>query len=150
MLRYSLRVGGVGGGGGVVVGVGVESVRYLLYVFQGNLLEIGGYGILIFFVVHNTFKFARHMWKPYGNSTWISKVCKFVWRLISSSDPHPTPTHTHITDAQTSLLYSMTPPNVQGAVSIRKTVLPGMAIPMLKIRRPNGRLIFNMEIAIRR
>ena len=39
---------------------------------------------------------------------------------------------------------------VQGAVSIRKTVLPGMAIPMLKIRRPNGRLIFNMEITIRR
>ena len=38
----------------------------------------------------------------------------------------------------------------QGAVSIRKTVLPGMAIPMLKIRRPNCRLIFNMEIAIRR
>ena len=37
-----------------------------------------------------------------------------------------------------------------GAVSIRKTVLPGMAIPMLKIRRPNGRLIFNMGIAIRR
>ena len=33
---------------------------------------------------------------------------------------------------------------------IRKTVLPGMAIPMLKIRRPNGRLIFNMEIALRR
>ena len=40
--------------------------------------------------------------------------------------------------------------NQQGAVSIRKTVLPGMAIAMLKIRRPNGRLIFNMEIAIRR
>ena len=40
--------------------------------------------------------------------------------------------------------------SIQGAVSIRKTVLPGMAIPMLKIRRPNGRLIFNMEIAIRR
>ena len=39
---------------------------------------------------------------------------------------------------------------VLGAVSIRKTVLPGMAISMLKIRRPNGRLIFNMEIAIRR
>ena len=38
----------------------------------------------------------------------------------------------------------------QGAVSIRKTVFPGMAIPMLKIRRPSGRLIFNMEIAIRR
>ena len=41
-------------------------------------------------------------------------------------------------------------PQNLGAVSIRKTVLPGMAIPMLKIRRPNGRLIFNMEIAIRR
>ena len=40
--------------------------------------------------------------------------------------------------------------DMQGAVSIRKTVLPGMAIPMLKIRRPNARLIFNMEIAIRR
>ena len=40
--------------------------------------------------------------------------------------------------------------HAQGAVSIRKTVLPGMAIPMLKIRRPNGRLIFSMEIAIRR
>ena len=37
-----------------------------------------------------------------------------------------------------------------GAVSIRKTVLPGMAIPMLKIRRSNGRLIFNIGIAIRR
>ena len=40
--------------------------------------------------------------------------------------------------------------DILGGVSIRKTVLPGMAIPMLKIRRPNGRLIFNMEIAIRR
>ena len=38
----------------------------------------------------------------------------------------------------------------QGAVSIRKTVLPSVAIPMLKIRRPNGRLIFNMEIAKRK
>ena len=40
--------------------------------------------------------------------------------------------------------------NTRGAVSIRKTVFPGMAIPMLKIRRPSDRLIFNMEIAIRR
>ena len=38
----------------------------------------------------------------------------------------------------------------QGAVSIRKTVLPGVAIPMLKIRRPNGRLFFNIGIAIPR
>ena len=40
--------------------------------------------------------------------------------------------------------------NDLGAVSIRKTVLPGMAIRMLKIRRPKGPLIFNMEITIRR
>ena len=40
--------------------------------------------------------------------------------------------------------------DVHGAVSIRKTVLPGVAIPMLKIRRPNGRLIFNIGIAIPR
>ena len=39
---------------------------------------------------------------------------------------------------------------LQGAVSIRKMVLPGVAIPMLKIRRPNGRLIFNIGIAIPR
>ena len=38
--------------------------------------------------------------------------------------------------------------NSQGAVSIRKTVLLGMVIPMLKIRRPTGRLIFNMGIPI--
>ena len=59
-----------------------------------------------------------------------------------------------------AILYPKSPTNLvvevgikhshQGAVSIRKTVLPGMAIPMLKIRRPNGRLIFNMEITIRR
>ena len=48
------------------------------------------------------------------------------------------------------VVYAITYAWDQGAVSIRKTVLPGMAIPMLKIRRLNGRLIFNMEIAIRR
>ena len=47
-------------------------------------------------------------------------------------------------------IYAKSADDIQGAVSIRKMVLPGMAIPMLKIRRPNGRLIFNMEIAIRR
>ena len=49
-----------------------------------------------------------------------------------------------------SLIWTKSDTYSQGAVSIRKTVLPGMAIPMLKIRRPNGRLIFNMEIAIHR
>ena len=48
------------------------------------------------------------------------------------------------------IVSSLNIPGDQGAVSIRKMVLPGMAIPMLKIRRPNGRLIFNMEITIRR
>ena len=49
-----------------------------------------------------------------------------------------------------SMLFGGIQMDALGAVSIRKTVFPGMAIPMLKIRRPNGRLIFNMEIAIRR
>ena len=53
-------------------------------------------------------------------------------------------------DLATSRFRKIFQNGVLGAVSIRKTVLPGMAIPMLKIRRPNGRLIFNMEIAIRR
>ena len=53
------------------------------------------------------------------------------------------------------LFYPTPPPCIifpiyQEAISRRKMVLPGMVIPMLKIRRPNGRLIFNMEIAIRR
>ena len=51
---------------------------------------------------------------------------------------------------KTRELINTMPVDVQGAVSIRKTVLQGMVIPMLKIRRPNGRLIFNMDIAIRR
>ena len=51
---------------------------------------------------------------------------------------------------QKTMVINMNLMKEQGAVSIRKTVLPGMAIPMLKIRRPNGRLIFNMEITIRR
>ena len=57
---------------------------------------------------------------------------------------------THPSQFALSALYIVACVGHQGAVSIRKTVLPGMAIPMLKIRRPNGRLIFNMEIAIRR
>ena len=53
-------------------------------------------------------------------------------------------------DPSSNLLYAGDDHTPQGAISIRKMVLPGMVIPMLKIRRPNGRLIFNMEIAIRR
>ena len=52
--------------------------------------------------------------------------------------------------AHRKLQLDWTPLDYLGAVSIRKTVLRGITIPMLKIRRPDGRLIFNMEIAIRR
>ena len=60
------------------------------------------------------------------------------------------PHKVNIVISQPQLLDPANIEEAQGAVSIRKTVLPGMAIPMLKIRRPKGRLIFNMEIAIRR
>ena len=65
---------------------------------------------------------------------------------------HPSYLHNEIsyTGKMTSVYWIRALQGHQGAVSIRKTVLPGMAIPMLKIRRPNGRLIFNMEITIRR
>ena len=46
------------------------------------------------------------------------------------------------------IIYQHRLDNDLGAVSIRKTVLLGMVIPMLKIRRPSGRLIFNMGIPI--
>ena len=59
-------------------------------------------------------------------------------------------THMNVASCMDLFFYAVGWQSNQGAVSIRKTVLPGMAIPMLKIRRPNGRLIFNMEIAIRR
>ena len=68
-------------------------------------------------------------WNLINPHNWQVPLC--VMQAIETSSPERKQSH-------------------QGAVSIRKTVLPGMAIPMLKIRRPNGRLIFNMEIAIRR
>ena len=51
----------------------------------------------------------------------------------------------HSSSLDQTILYTE---RVLGAVSIRKTILLGMAIPMLKIRRPTGRLIFNMGIPI--
>ena len=65
----------------------------------------------------------------YGMNSWHNK-CIHIDGLVQ--------------ERHNSIAYAL------GAVSIRKTVLPGMAIPMLKIRRPNGLLIFNMEIDIRR
>ena len=67
---------------------------------------------------------------------------------ISSSTSSSSSSLSYISSSSTLYLYIIR--NDLGAVSIRKTVLPGMGIPMLKIRRPNGRLIFNMEIAIRK
>ena len=105
----------------------------------------------------------------HGNNSLIIVCCfDLIWRQIYWKTQHiyPHPAHTqttqHIppprtyTDHTASIIQHSIHTNrqkhtqKQGAVSIRKTVLPGMAIPMLKIRRPNGRLIFNMEIAIRR
>ena len=75
--------------------------------------------------------------------------------MLEISSDYAQPITGHVTEVTCPVIgraqLELTPSNRQNmAVSIRKTVLPGMAIPMLKIRRPNDRLIFNMEIAIRR
>ena len=76
---------------------------------------------------------------------WIDTSCEFIMNdCITTTKQSTTKPCAYF------LGYTVTQQKDQGAVSIRKTVLPGMAIPMLKIRRPNGRLIFNMEITIRR
>ena len=92
----------------------------------------------------------------YPNSTSLScipfgpRLCTFFvsWRWYSKSNLVPVWSTWHCLGTPRSMTSILV--WIQGGVSIRKTVLPGMAIPMLKIRRPNGRLIFNMEIAIRR
>ena len=96
------------------------------------------------FIQENHLKISSVKWRPFfpGGDEFIN--CSFIPYisiavLLKTSELHYTLRH----------LDRLVEKN-QGAVSIRKTVLPGMAIPMLKIRRPNGRLIFNMEIAIRR
>ena len=72
-----------------------------------------------------------------------------IWRLMSQKQVSMPGTSNYIQQYMWEIIVIPCPGYLE-AVSIRKTVLPGMAIPMLKIRRPNGRLIFNMEIAIRR
>ena len=74
---------------------------------------------------------------------WTKIIRALVTRIFTTH-------HLHFLNKRYAKLYTIHWIRLQGAVSIRKTVLPGMAIPMLKIRRPNGRLIFNMEFAIRR
>ena len=83
-----------------------------------------------------------------GDMSWsVQKCCsKYVKNVfictkdMSTGVSALTPASLHFVDALHILIL--------GAVSIRKTVLLGMAIPMLKIRRPTGRLIFNMGIPI--
>ena len=76
----------------------------------------------------------------------VTGLCEGNPPVSGRFHPHKGPVTRKIFHLMTSSCWK----DCLGAVSIRKTVLPGMAIPMLKIRRPNGRLIFNMEIAIRR
>ena len=87
---------------------------------------------------HSEVIFASDRWQYF----WTVKVDE-----IGSRFPFSFP---NVHDVEVSIVALYIFIREQGAVSIRKTVLPGMAIPMLKIRHPNGRLIFNMEIAIRR
>ena len=76
---------------------------------------------------------------------WFETPSRSLWRHCNAIKDHWSQRCTDLLVSNVTVVtYHL------GAVSIRKTVLPGMAIPMLKIRRPNGRLIFNMEIAIRR
>ena len=95
------------------------------------------------------------------STRWHPRVVRVCWSLRSITGNYPINMPWRVKTRMDSLnrvnsdavlirygMFTLIPQ--QGAVSIRKTVLPGMAIPMLKIRRPNGRLIFNMEIAIRR
>ena len=82
------------------------------------------------------------LWKSFQKRSYFTNCLAQSWQI-----------HTHSLVVRVHLSWKTTWIGccfIQGAVSIRKTVLPGMAIPMLKIRRPNGRLIFNMEITIRR
>ena len=85
-------------------------------------------------------KFTNNIYKHTHPYLHISET----WKILDVS------AHINIIIVHVLCMKPYNSKKTQGAVSIRKTVLPGMAIPMLKIRRPNGRLIFNMEIPIRR
>ena len=68
-----------------------------------------------------------------------------IWDFILQKKTIHNGANLHVASPILSIPFLMMPwrlkePGNLGAVSIRKTVLPGMAIPMLKIRRPNGRL----------
>ena len=104
-------------------------------------------GIMLKKVILNVYEIFEML---YLNSIMVAHIesMHIIYRIASLV---PWQSHyCHRPSASEATMRNMGKKNHLGAVSIRKTVLPGMAIPMLKIRRPNGRLIFNMEIAIRR
>ena len=90
--------------------------------------------------------------KFHFNPTNFNRKLTMMFKLdLKKKNPTLTAFRTHVQNGLIQKVNIFCTENEHlGAVSIRKTVLPAMAIPMLKIRRPNGRLIFNMEIAIRR
>ena len=89
----------------------------------------------------------KNTWQEY--SCEVQQIKKMIAIICWSAYPKQY-TQTYAKQTDPCIIFILCRLQNQGAVSIRKTVLPGMAISMLKIRRPNGRLIFNMEIAIRR
>ena len=76
----------------------------------------------------------------------LAEACTLETKSSYWYDPH----HDKVVGAMLGMyiFYWVQHEQLPGGRLNKKTVLPGMAIPMLKIRRPNGRLIFNMEIAI--
>ena len=103
-------------------------------------------------VIHNLYNYTS--WPIYLHNLCVC-VAPVILRQTSTqtswstNNNHTKWNHYHLIIAADRNVISTSMGSL-GAVSIRKTVLPGMAIPMLKIRCPNRCLIFNMEIAIRR
>ena len=83
--------------------------------------------------------------KPLTTGPWFDiKMSSYQYRKSHCGDKTILrPSYLHNGISYTGKMTSLYWIRAQGAVSIRKTVLPGMAIPMFKIRRPSGRLIFN-------
>ena len=132
---------------------GVEMLSSLLSIFKGNHRAKKKWCGLWFF--SNTRFFHKHsicLWFETPWQSWINLMTQHRVNYDTQRKPCLTERifQACFDPYKSSVGIQQYLQKAQGVVSIRKTVLPGMAIPMLKIRRPNGRLIFNMEIAIRR
>ena len=119
---------------------GYSNITFLIYKIA--IIDVGNFNIMSIFLVWMINKCtSRHSWFDdisFGNRKY--NTIKVTVAIESQQQHFQRFTVTAYIHQEYHL----------GAVSIRKMVLPGMAIPMLKIRRPKGRLIFNMEITIRR